>query len=77
MTDGGKGITAQVFISEMMGSEYQVHVKVNEKDVIIRVPVLGIDKKSEQAIANGENVTFSFTPEVMHLFDKETGESLL
>ena len=77
LTDGGKGITAQVFISEMMGSEYQVHVKVNEKDVIIRVPVLGTDKKIEQAIANGENVTFTFTPEVMHLFDKETGVSLL
>ena len=61
----------------MMGSEYQLHVKVNEKDVIIRVPTIGIDEKITSAIQSGGEVNFNFTPEVMHLFNKESGVSLL
>ena len=73
----GKGIAAQISIAEMMGSEYQLHVKVNDKNVIIRVPTIGIDEKLVQAIQSGGEVNFDFTAEVMHLFDKETGYSLL
>ena len=73
----GEGIKAQISIAEMMGSEYQLHVKVNEKDVIIRVPTIGIDEKITSAIQSSGEVNFNFTPEVMHLFNKESGVSLL
>ena len=72
----GEGIKAQISIAEMMGSEYQLHVKVNDKDVIIRVPTIGIDEKLVQAIQSGGEIYFTFTPEVMHLFNTQ-GNNLL
>ena len=74
--DGGSIIKAQVQISEMMGSEYQVHVRIAEKDVIIRVQMMGLDKDITAAIENGGEISFTFTPDVMHVFDKETEKSL-
>ena len=75
--DGERAVKAKVEISEMMGSEIHAHVKVNEKDVIIRVQMLGLDKDIAKAIESGEDVNFTFTPEVIHLFDKETGISII
>ena len=72
-----KPLAAKVAISEMMGSEAHVHVKVDGKDVIIRVRTLGLDKDMAKAISGNGEIAFTFTPEVMHLFDKETGISLL
>ena len=70
-------ISSKVTISEMMGSEIHVHIKVDEKDIIIRTPILNIDPEIAKAIENGGDIAFTFTPEVMHLFDKETGNSLI
>ena len=70
-------ITAKVELSEMMGSEIHVHVKLNGKDVIIRTPVLGLDQSIADAIEKNGEISFTFTHEVMHLFDKESGLSLL
>ena len=61
----------------MMGSEAHVHVKLNGKDVIIRVQTLGLDNDISKAISENGEIAFAFTPEVMHLFDKETGDSLI
>ena len=77
VASAGEGIKAEVAIAEMMGSEYQLHVKVSEKDVIIRVPTIGIDEKLQNTIVSGGEVYFTFTPEVMHLFDKEAEKNLL
>ena len=77
LNTAGEGIKAQISIAEMMGSEYQLHVKVNDKDVIIRVPTIGIDEKLVQAIQSGGEVYFDFTTEVMHLFDKETDKNII
>ena len=70
-------IKANVEIYEMMGSEAHVHVKLNGKDVIIRVQTLGLDNDISKAISENGEIAFAFTPEVMHLFDKETGDSLI
>ena len=75
--DGKNAVKTNVEISEMMGSEAHVHVKVNEKDVIVRVQILGLDEDISKAISTSGEVSFTFAPEVMHLFDKETGLSLL
>ena len=75
--EGDNAVKANVEIYEMMGSEANVHVMLNGKDVIIRVQTLGLDKEIAKAISNSGEIAFTFTPEVMHLFDKETGVSLL
>ncbi|MBO7525255.1 MAG: ATP-binding cassette domain-containing protein [Clostridia bacterium] len=70
-------LSSKVTISEMMGSEIHVHIRLNDKDVIIRTPILGLDRDIALAIEKGGAITFTFTPEVMHIFDKETGKSII
>ena len=78
LTKGGEtSVKAKVEISEMMGSEYQIHVTVAGKDVIIRVRIMELDKDIASAIENGGEISFTFTPDVMHIFNKDTGVSLL
>ena len=74
---GDKAIKANVEIAEMMGSETHVHVRQAGKDMIIRTPVLGLDPAIAEAIEKGGEIAYTFTPDVMHVFDKQTGNSLL
>ena len=73
----GDGVKAQVTISEMMGSEMHVHAEVGEKGLIIRVPVIGLTQSIAEAINGGGEVMFTFKPEVMHIFDEESGLNLV
>ena len=75
--NGGSSIKSVVKITEMMGSEAHVHVILNGKDVIIRVQTLGLDKDIAKAISSSGEIAFTFSPEVMHLFDKEKGTRLI
>ena len=75
--EGDKAVKANVEIYEMMGSEAHVHVILNGKDVIIRVQTLGLDKDIAKAISSSGEIAFTFSPEVMHLFDKEKGTRLI
>ena len=77
VADGENAVETKVEISEMMGSEAHVHVKVNDKDVIIRIQTFGLDDDIANVISTGGEIAFTFKPEVIHLFDKETGVSLL
>ena len=74
---GANAVKTKVEISEMMGSEAHVHVRLNEKDVIVRVQILGLNEDIVHAINSNGEVSFTFKPEVMHLFDKDSGESLI
>ena len=69
----GAGIRAKVDVSEMMGSELHLHMDVNGDDVVAVVPVT----ESSTMVASGTEVLFSFEPATIHLFNKETEESLL
>ena len=73
----GSFIRAKISLSEMMGSEAHVHVTLNGKDVIIRVQTLGLDKDIAKAISSSGEIAFTFAPEVIHIFDKETTNSLI
>ena len=68
------GIDATVDVSELMGSELHLHVNSNGKDVVIVVPTTDIDVG---AVHGGHKpVKYSFRPELMHFFDKETEKNL-
>ena len=75
---GADYLTANVKISEMMGSELYVHTSVSDdKDIVLRVPTVDLsEEERENIMANGD-IQFTFTPEVMHIFDKETEENLI
>ena len=80
--DGEKGknsyLKANVVISEMMGSELYIHTSIEEdKDIIIRVPTIDLTPEERQNIMNNGQIEFTFTPEAMHLFGKESSENLI
>ncbi len=67
------GITAAVDVSEMMGSESYVHVSVQGKDTVIRIPT---SELAPDAHTRG-SICFSFLGELVHLFDPESGVNLV
>ncbi len=66
------GVVATVDVSEMMGSETYIHVNVQGKDAIIRIPTT-----EYQHVASGHLLSFEFSGELVHMFDPETGLNLI
>ena len=70
----GEGeLTAKVEVSEMMGSEYNIHARSNEDEVVMVVPTVGLDTD----VSMGATVQFTTEPDLIQLFDKETGNNLI
>ena len=65
------GISANVEVSELMGSSYHLHTIVKGKDVVIIVPTHG--KQSDYI---GKEVKLSFTGSVCHVFSKDNQSNL-
>ena len=68
------GTPAEVDVSELMGSELHLHVNSNGKDIVIVVPTTDIDLNAVHG--SHKKVAYSFRPELMHFFDKETEKNL-
>ena len=66
------GMTGTIEVSEMMGSSVHLHLKSDERDVIIIVPT--IDMKGRFNM--GDSVNFTFKGNVAHVFSKETEKNL-
>ena len=67
-----EGVPAKVDVSEMMGSSVHLHVSAEGRDVIIIVPT--IDMEGNYKL--GDEVHFTFTGNVAHVFSKETDKNL-
>ena len=70
----GAMIEGAVDVSEMMGSSVHIHLNAGGHDSIIIVPT--IDLKDEEYPQIGDKIRFTFSQNVVHMFDKETGENL-
>ncbi len=70
-------LTGTVEVSEMMGSEYYLHVDSNGKDVVLRVPTADLPAELRGGITHGTQMNFTFRPDSVHLFDKETEKNLI
>ncbi len=70
-------LSGKVEVSEMMGSEYYLHVNCNGKDIVLRVPTADLPADLRGGIAYGTQMNFTFRPEAIHLFDKETERNLI
>ena len=66
------GVEATVDVSEMMGSSVHLHVRAEDRDVIIIVPT--IEMKNNYRM--GDTLHFSFKGNVAHIFSKETEKNL-
>ena len=74
---GGHTLTGVVEVSEMMGSEYHLHAAVDGRDVVLRVPTTDLPPQYRTGVPYGTTVHFTFRPESIHLFDKDTEQNLL
>ena len=68
------GIEAKVDVTELMGSELHLHLDSNGKDVVVVVPTTDVDVDNIHGTHN--TVHYSFNPELMHIFNKETEVAL-
>ena len=73
ITVGEGDLTAKVEVSEMMGSEYNIHARSHEDEVVMVVPTVGL----ETNVSMGAVVNFTTDPDLIQLFDKETSNNLI
>lgn len=67
------GLSGRVEVSEMLGSEFNLHVDCDGDDVIVVLPTVGL----KQDVSQGARIEFTTTPDLIQLFDKETGNNLI
>ena len=70
----GEGeLTAVIEVSEMLGSEYNLHARSGDDEVVMVIPTVGL----QEDVSMGSKVHFSTEPELIQLFDKATGNNLI
>lgn len=62
-------VKGTVELVEMMGSTYHVHMRRDEKDIVIIVPSLDMDEK----INVGDEISFDFPADHIYLFEPKEG----
>ena len=73
---GPDALTGVVDVSEMMGSSVHLHLDLNGKDVIVIVQTVDIDEEHKGGFAIEDEVSFSFSGDLVHMFSKEDEHNL-
>ena len=69
----GEGFTGTVEVTEMMGSNTHLHVRVGNDEAVILVPD---EEEPTGGFEAGQTVQFAFSGDRIHLFSKETEQNL-
>ena len=70
---GSGELTAVIEVSELLGSEYNLHARSGDDEVVMVIPTIGL----AEDVSMGSKVHFDVMPELIQLFDKETGKNLI
>ena len=73
VTVGEGQLSANIEVSEMMGSEYNIHARCGEDEVVMLIPTVDL----ETDVSMGRTVQFTTRPGLIQLFDKESGKNLI
>ena len=73
ITVGEGELSATIEVSEMLGSEYNLHARSGNDEVVMVIPTVGL----ETDVSRGSAVNFTTMPELIQLFEKETGNNLI
>ncbi|MBO7675445.1 MAG: sn-glycerol-3-phosphate ABC transporter ATP-binding protein UgpC [Atopobiaceae bacterium] len=73
ITVGEGELKAKIEVSEMMGSEYNIHARSNADEVVMVIPTVDIATD----VSMGSTVNFTTRPNLIQLFDKTTGNNLI
>ena len=74
--NAARSVKATVDVSEMMGSSIHLHVNANGKDVVLVIATVDLPEDHKFGYRYGEEVSFTFSENVVHVFDKESGKAL-
>ena len=70
----GEGeLTAKIEVNEMMGAEVHLHADCEGDEVVMVIPTVGLTTD----VSQGATVRFNTKPELIQLFDKESGNNLI
>ena len=70
----GEGqLKGEIEVSEMLGSEVDLHVNCEGDDVVMVLQTVGLDMD----VSIGKTVNYTTSPELIQLFEKETGNNLV
>ena len=72
----GPSIPAKVDVSEMMGSSIHLHLSSDWGEIVTVVSTIDLPSELRGGFTHGTPVKLTFPGEAIHLFDKESGESL-
>ncbi len=70
-------LEGSVDVSEMMGSSVNLHLSSLGQDVVVIVPTTDVDSNHRGGFDMGEQVSFSFSGDLIHLFAKDAEGSNL
>ena len=70
----GEGqLEGKIEVSEMMGSEYNIHARCGDDEVVMVIPTVDLFTD----VSMGAVVKFNTKPGLIQLFDKATGNNLI
>ena len=73
VTVGEGELTATIEVSEMMGSEYNIHARCENDEVVMLIPTVDLTAD----VSMGKTINFTTRPDLIQLFDKESGNNLI
>ncbi len=73
VTVGEGELKATIEVSEMMGSEYNIHARCEGDEVVMLIPTVDLTTD----VSMGRTVSFTTRPDLIQLFDKETSNNLI
>ena len=73
ITVGQGELTANIEVSEMLGTEVNLHTRSNEDEVVMVIPTMDLSVD----VSMGKTIQFTTQPRLIQLFDKATGNNLI
>ena len=73
ITVGQGELTALIEVSEMLGTEVNLHTRSNEDEVVMVIPTVDLTVD----VSMGKHIKFTTQPKLIQLFDKESGNNLI
>ena len=73
ITVGEGELTALIEVSEMLGTEVNLHTRSNDDEVVMVIPTVDLTVD----VSMGKNINFTTQPRLIQLFDKASGNNLI
>ena len=73
ITVGEGELSAKVEVSELLGTEFNLHARSGDDEVVMVIPTMDLNTD----VSMGANIKFTVQPKLIQLFDKETKNNLI